>query len=213
MATTWTPIVRILYPHVHRPTPKQKGSDVLVYNAVLLFPKDLRKAYEALKLPEHLIVKSLDRMDEMKKVAASTAIEFFGSKDKVPVAIKHMDLAKGSGWPFRDQKDKIDPDRADNAPYEEGGLFLTPYSTKKPEVVDRKRMPVDEEDFYSGCWGIASLTCKGYDESGNRGVSFYLNNLQKICDDSRVGGRSTAAQDFDDIEDFGDTASSADSLF
>ena len=211
MAAVTTPVVRLSYPHLFKPKANDKVD--MLYQAALIFPKDMRAAYEALKLPEPLIQKSLERMEEMKKVAAATAIEYYGSKEKVPVAIKQMDLAKGSGWPFRDQKEKVDPDREDNAPYEAGGLFLNANSKNKPQCVDRKKMPLDEEDLYAGCWVIASLSCFGFKNSGNTGISFGLGNIQKICDGDRLGGRSTAAQDFDDIEDFGDTSASADSLF
>ena len=40
-----------------------------------------------------------------------------------------------------------------------------------------------------------------YDKAGNRGISFGLNNVQKLGDGERLDGRLKAEDDFDPIED------------
>ena len=58
------------------------------------------------------------------------------------------------------------------------------------------------EDFYSGCWGVASLNFFAYDSSGNKGVGCGLNNVIKTRDDERLGGGRSADQDFGDLAGF-----------
>ena len=41
-----------------------------------------------------------------------------------------------------------------------------------------------------------------YDTKGNKGVSFGLNNVQKVKDDEPLGNFSRAEDDFDEVEDF-----------
>lgn len=63
------------------------------------------------------------------------------------------------------------------------------------------RVPItDETVFYSGCWARASLQAFAYDYKGmKKGVSFALNNVQKLRDDEAFsGGGSKAEDDFDD---------------
>lgn len=58
---------------------------------------------------------------------------------------------------------------------------------------------LDEEDFYSGCWGAATLNAFAYDANGNKGVSFGLDNVIKTRDDERLAGGASADQDFADM--------------
>jgi hypothetical protein len=59
---------------------------------------------------------------------------------------------------------------------------------------------VDEDEIYSGVWAIISVTFYGYDVSGNRGIACGLNNVMKFKDGERLGGRSSADNDFADID-------------
>ncbi len=58
---------------------------------------------------------------------------------------------------------------------------------------------IGEEDFYSGCWGAASVNFFPYDASGNRGVACGLNNVIKTRDDTRLSGGRSADEDFGDL--------------
>ncbi len=58
------------------------------------------------------------------------------------------------------------------------------------------------EDFYSGCYGKASVNFYAFSVNGTNGVACGLNNLIKLEDgDPLGGGRSKAVDDFaDDLE-------------
>lgn len=96
-----------------------------------------------------------------------------------------------------------DGDEKDDENYE-GHLFVNAKSNTRPGIVDRKKVPiVDEEEIYSGVWAIVSVTFFGYDKNGNKGVACGLNNIMKFKDDEHFGGRVSAESDFGDV-DLGD---------
>lgn len=89
-----------------------------------------------------------------------------------------------------------------------GCMFVNANSYLKPEVVDIDLLPLSKEEFYSGCYGRASLTFYAYPTGkapniGNKGIACGLNNIQKLKDGDRLSGGSTAAQDFGD-DDYDD---------
>jgi hypothetical protein len=79
---------------------------------------------------------------------------------------------------------------------------------QKPGLVDRSCQEIiDPGEFYPGCWARATLTCFAYEKAGNKGVSFGLQNLQKVKDDTAFSGKKNAKDDFealDELEDDGD---------
>lgn len=96
-----------------------------------------------------------------------------------------------------------DGDEKDDENYE-GHLFVNAKSNTRPGIVDRKKVPiVDEEEVYSGVWAIVSVTFFGYDKNGNKGVACGLNNIMKFKDDEHFGGRVSAESDFGNV-DLGD---------
>lgn len=60
---------------------------------------------------------------------------------------------------------------------------------------------LDQDDFYSGCWGAAAVNFFAYDSNGNKGVGVGLNNVIKTRDDKRLSGGSSADADFGDMVD------------
>ena len=95
------------------------------------------------------------------------------------------------------------------------GMFtLKASSAYKPEVVKKAKVmgkaqivPItDENEFYSGCYGYASVSFFAYDNGVSKGVTCGLNGVIKSRDGERLGGGGgSAAADFagilDDIED------------
>lgn len=118
---------------------------------------------------------------------ASGIVSKWGGKEP-----KKLDL------PLRDGNDKDDEVYADM-------FYVNAKSVTRPGIVDRNKAPiVDEEEIYSGVWAIVSVTFFPYDTNGKRGVACGLNNLMKFKDDEKLGGRTSAENDFADIDDVDD---------
>ena len=83
---------------------------------------------------------------------------------------------------------------------ETAGHYVINVSSKnKPQVVDAGLNPIiDPCELYSGCYGRASINFFAYNNSGNKGISAGLNNIQKLEDGEPLGGITTAEQDFAD---------------
>ena len=129
-------------------------------------------------------------------------------KETIAAINKAIDAAKKqaivSKWGGKEPK-KLDMplrdgDEKDDENYE-GHLFVNAKSNTRPGIVDRKKVPiVDEEEIYSGVWAIVSITFFGYDKNGNRGVACGLNNIMKFKDDEHFGGRVSAESDFGGVD-------------
>jgi len=97
--------------------------------------------------------------------------------------------------PFKDGNEKNLADYKDMT-------VIEARSKMKPGIVDQNLEEIIEPgEFYSGCWARATLTCYAYAKAGNTGVSFGLQNLQKVKDDQAFSGKRNAKDDFDAIED------------
>lgn len=85
-----------------------------------------------------------------------------------------------------------------------GMMFISTISKQKPSVVDRNVQPILEQgEFYAGCWAKVSVRPYAYGGPGTKyraGVSFGLQNIQKIRDDEPFSGRTTAEDDFEPVE-------------
>lgn len=60
---------------------------------------------------------------------------------------------------------------------------------------------LDNDDFYSGCWGAVTLNFFPFDAKGNKGVGAGLNNVIKTRDDEKLAGGASAESDFADMAD------------
>jgi hypothetical protein len=122
---------------------------------------------------------------EMKRVAMNAAKKKFGER-----------LPPNLASPFHDG----DVNKADDPTFA-GKIYINAKSRVKPGIIDNMMQPITSEfDFYSGCMCRATLYAFGYDMGGNKGVSFLLNNLQKLGDGERISGRKRAEEDFDAVE-------------
>lgn len=95
-----------------------------------------------------------------------------------------------------------DLDREDDEAFA-GCYFLNASSLNKPGVKVLEDGIVsdalDEEDFYSGCYGAVTLDFFPYESSGNKGVGAGLNNVIKTRDGDRLSGGRSADEDFADL--------------
>lgn len=85
-------------------------------------------------------------------------------------------------------------------PSYEGSYYISANRKTAPGVVGRDRKPiVNQDDFYSGCYGYISMTIAPYDINGKKGIKAYLNHIMKTRAGERLGGASTAEFDFADV--------------
>jgi Protein of unknown function (DUF2815) len=174
MASLRTPIGVLSFPVLFSPRPRAPGGDP-VYQCSLLFDQ------QAQKDPLYLA---------LRKAAAECIDTTWGpgkSQDKAFVA--------GLRSPFRPTQEK--QYKGYDIP---GGIFISPWTKTKPGLVDANRNEIMvPEDIWAGQLARATVAPFSYNQAGNRGVSFALNNLQ-ICrtDGERLDGRIAAKNDFDD---------------
>ncbi len=134
--------------------------------------------------------KSTPLKDTMRKAAFAAAEEKWGAKEKWPKKLR---------MPFRDG----DEEREGTDGYQDA-IFVSASSKTQPGLVNQSLQPIlAEKDFYAGCYARAELIAFAYDTQGNRGVSFSLQNVQKLRDGKAFSGRKDAASVFDAVESAG----------
>ena len=158
-----------------------------------------QKAMEAGKDPKYAVTMLFPKGTDLSKLkAAANAVvaEKWGAdKTKWP---------KGMRTPFRDQGEK------EFSGYEAGAIFVTATSKQRPGVVDAQVQDIiDESQFYAGCYARATIRAFAYDQAGNRGVAFGLQNIQKLRDGEPLGGRSRPQDDFEPLPGAGEPAAAA----
>ena len=168
--------VRFSYVYVFQPRPTDNPEEASKYSVSILISKKDIKTINAIK-------------------AAIKAAEQKGIETKwggrLPSNIKK---------PLRDG----DVERPDDEAYV-GCYFINANSTTKPGVVDENLEPIlDPNEFYSGCYGRASITFYPFSVAGNKGIAAGLNNLQKLADGEYLGGRTTPEADFGENNDYED---------
>jgi len=148
------------------------------------------------------LFKKGEDLANLKKAAEELLVEKLGAdKTKWP---------KGLKSPFRDQADK---EKDGNLPpgHDAGAIFMNLKSQQKPGVVDQDvQAIIDESEFYAGCYAQATVRPYYYDQKGNKGVAFGLQNIQKLSDGEPLGGgRVSASNEFAPVAN----AESNDDLF
>ena len=161
------------YVTLEKPQPPAPGADPR-YSIVGVVPRD------ALTSPQ---------MKKLKEACIRAAEAKFGKK--LPSNLK---------MPFRPNTDR------DVAPFTDhpDGVFFNAWSKNRPGVVDKDREEIlDYSEVWSGQVIRMSVTPFAYDNSGNKGVSLGLNNIQILkADAPRMDGRKPAASEFEDGEEF-----------
>jgi hypothetical protein len=163
--------VRFSYAQVWEPRAVEEGATPK-YSVSILIPKSDKAMVKAVK----------DAIEAAKKEGAPK----WGGK--IPANLKQ---------PLRDG----DVERPDDDTYV-GHYYIGANSTTKPQIVDESVVDIiDRNEFYSGCYGRASVNFYAFNVGVNKGVACGLANLQKLKDGPSLGGGSTAAQDFGDDDD------------
>lgn len=162
--------VRFCYVNVFEPTAMSEG-DTPKYNICVLIPKSDTKTLGKVK----------------------TAIEAAKQAGKAK-------LANRNGQPPADATLKLplrdgDVERPDDPAYK-GMMFINANSQRKPSIVDKDLNPImAKEEFYSGCYGRASINFYAFNVQ-SKGIAAGLNNLQKLEDGEMLAGGSAADEDF-----------------
>ena len=132
-------------------------------------------------------------LSALKKAATDALQEKFGARLTDPV--KGPALKARLRSPFRDQGEKAYDG------YVPGAIFVTATSKNQPGVVDQNLQDiVDPSQFYSGAYARATLRAFAYEQAGNVGVSFGLQNIQKLRDGESLSGRMKAQDEFEPVK-------------
>lgn len=85
----------------------------------------------------------------------------------------------------------------------DGYWLIVAKSKRKVDCFSGRRERLEPSEVYSGCWCCAMLNIFGYDVTGNKGAGAGLNGVQKVADDTPLGGGGCDADDFESYEDQG----------
>lgn len=183
MSNVLTPKGRVSYPNVFKPKKnEQSGKDE--YTMTLLFAPG-------------------ESMAVLEAEARRAITEKWGAEPaKWPRPLK---------TPFRNQGDRVVVDKATSqtkldpatgkallqAGHVDGAVFITVKAYERPGVVDHNVKPIiDPAQFYSGCYAIAQVRATAFDKNGNRGVSFWMTNIQKVAEGEPLSGRPKPEEAF-----------------
>jgi hypothetical protein len=168
MSKVITGKVRLSYAHIFKPQAGIGGGEEK-YSLSAIIPKS--------------DIATIEKIEKAIEAATKEGIGRFGSKF-------------GKAANFRNPLRDGDIDKADDAAYQDS-YFLNVKSKTKPGVVDKDLEEIiDPSEVYSGCYGRVSVVGFPYSVNGSTGISFALQNVQKLADGEPLGGKSRAADDF-----------------
>ena len=129
------------------------------------------------------------KLDPLKKEAEAVAREKWG--DKIPKTLRS---------PFRLNAELEAPIVGIGDDW--AVMSFSANEDRRPGLVDNKLQDIiDDTDVYSGAWYRAQVRAFAYDTAGNKGVSFGLQNVQKLRDDDPLGnGRIPASKAFEPVD-------------
>lgn len=151
------------------------------YSTMLLFPKGAD-------------------LTQLVQAAIGAANDEWGDKWKAKLPNGRV---VGSGktlisFPFRDGEEK-----EDQGGFEPGAYFFNARSDTRPGLVDARAQPINDHGaIYGGVWALVTLRPFAFNVDVNKGISFGLQNVQKIADDEPLGSMRPRAEDeFEPLDD------------
>ena len=128
-----------------------------------------------------------ETVSALKKAAKEALTAKFG--DKIPKTVRN---------PLRDGDTETKSDGSPLGPEYAGHFYFNTKSLTKPGAVDAHGHDIlGSQDIVSGDYGRVSLNAYAYDQAGNKGVSFGLNNIMLVAKGDSLGGsKPSAAADF-----------------
>lgn len=181
-----TPVFRVSYPHLFKPTAmKDAPNAVPKYSVAALWTPS--KFTDREKQLWSAILKALDA-ESMRAFKCS-----------------YKDLPKKKPNAKRGIRNGLEREGAEG--YGEGVRFANLTSLAKPGVIDAKTGDDigpdygNAEEIYPGCYCQATVTVYSYNKGGGTGLALGLGNVRKIKDGPRLDNRVSAQDDFDeDVE-------------
>lgn len=172
-----TGLVRFSYVNVFAPIAQDDGKSPK-YSVALIIPKEDEETIDAINLA----------VADCKRENMSMWKVYDIQRD-ISVPIKDLSILRGG---LRDGDLEKNDEAYDNC------MFINATSIAQPGVVDADLMDITKpSDFYSGCYGRAAITFYAYNNGPHHmGIGCTINNLQKLKDGPRLGGFSSAAEDF-----------------
>lgn len=182
-------------------TPKARASWVFLFRP--------RPAREEGKKPQYSLTLLFEKGEDLtglKRACIAAGEEAWGPQKQWP---------KNLYTPFKDQGDALRTrdDGTEYLPdgYTSGAIFLEAKTFQQPGIVDQRRQPIlDETQFYAGCYCRASIVFKAYDFLGKKGITCYLQHVQKWAEGEPLAGRTKAEDSFEaialegnDVDDLG----------
>ena len=165
--------VRLSYCNLFEPRAQQEGGDPK-FSVTILIPKSDTATINKIKAAQETAINTKGPTKRPAKIA-STLHDGDGVKEK-------------TGEEFGAEC--------------KGHWVMSVSSKQRPGVVDADLNEImDKTAIVSGDYGRVSINAYGYDVSGNRGVSFGLNNVMFKERGEPLGGRTRAADDFADNDD------------
>ena len=128
-----------------------------------------------------------ETVSALKNAAKEALVAKFG--DKIPKTVRN---------PLRDGDTETKSDGSPLGPEYVGHYYFNTKSMTKPGAVDAHGHDIlGSQDIVSGDYGRVSLNAYAYDQAGNKGVSFGLNNIMLVAKGDSLGGaKPSAAADF-----------------
>jgi len=118
-------------------------------------------------------------------------------KTKYKWTEKHIAKLEKTFFLDGDERDDMDKN-----PEYDGCIVIKAKSKTQPGVVDKNRDDImDLDEVYSGCFGRINITFYPTDKGSKNRIACGLNHVQKLRDGEPLGGRTSAANAFDEVED------------
>ena len=188
-----TPEFRVSFPAIFEPRAAQPG-DKAKYGVTMLFR--VTETAESKRLGEKVV-----DIAPLKDAVRLVAEQKFGTDRTKWPKLK---------LPFRSTAQEEDAAKKNQPGYDTGVIFAMascPGTNARPGIVyshagpDGRPAPLTiPSDFYGGCYARATINPYYWEYMGKQGISFGLQNVQKLRDGEPFGSRAAAENDFDAVE-------------
>jgi hypothetical protein len=179
-----TPVFRLDYPNLFEARENNK-SHKMEFSCCGIFPADAD-------------------LSELKAAVKAAIEEEWGTdRKKWPRGLKN---------PLRKAEERITEGEYPKG-YDDGMVFFNIKSKYRPQVVgpDMEEI-IDPSDVYRGCWVRATVKAYTYEVSGNKGVAFGLQAMQKTGDDESISNRPDVGQMFSQVKPTGKVSDAGDAF-